>query len=58
MWGNKMTRKRRSVEETIRLYAIKNHNGCIEWHGAQTKGRDNFFGAGPILVNGFSLSKS
>lgn len=32
-----MSRRRRTVEETIKLYAIPNYNGCVEWHGAQTK---------------------
>jgi hypothetical protein len=31
------TRKRRSVEETIWLYAFKKPSGCIEWHGAISK---------------------
>lgn len=31
-----MSRPRRTLAQTIELYSIKNHNGCTEWHGAQT----------------------
>jgi hypothetical protein len=32
-----MSRKRRTIAQTVELYAIPNHNGCTEWHGALTK---------------------
>jgi hypothetical protein len=120
-----MSRRRRTIAETIELYSIPNFNGCTEWAGAQSsfgygiitywegarrtsstahkkvweqtngpvpaghivmhscdnpacvkldhlklgtqtdnirdmiaKGRDNFFGAGPIQVSGWTSPKS
>jgi hypothetical protein len=31
-----MSRRRRTIAETIELYSIPNFNGCTEWAGAQS----------------------